>query len=80
MAFNASLPRQFEYTQKRLANHADSTSPADPVIGQGPRRGLRSPTDWGGTKTKATDPIRQAVTMKGGEYFFMPSLPFLRAL
>jgi Dyp-type peroxidase family len=80
MAFNASVGRQFEHTQKRLANHADATSPADPVIGQGPRRRLRSPTEWGGTKTKATDPIQQAVTMKGGEYFFMPSLPFLRSL
>jgi Dyp-type peroxidase family len=80
MAFNASLGKQFEYTQKRLANHADATSPADPLIGQGPRRRLRSPTEWGGSRTKTTDPIQQAVTMKGGEYFFMPSLPFLRSL
>lgn len=80
MAFNTSLGKQFEYTQKRLANHADPTTPADPVIGQGPRRRLRSPTEWGGTKTKTSDPIQQAVTMRGGEYFFMPSLPFLRSL
>ena len=24
--------------------------------------------------------IRRLVTLKGGEYFFMPSLPFLRSL
>jgi Dyp-type peroxidase family len=80
MALNSSLGDQFEYTQRRLANHGDATSPVDPVIGQGPRRRLRSPTAWGGTKTKTTDPIQQAVTMKGGEYFFMPSLGFLRSL
>jgi deferrochelatase/peroxidase EfeB len=80
MAFNADLGKQFEHTQRRLANHADATTPADPVIGQGPRRRMRSPTEWGGTKTKTTEPIQQAVTMKGGEYFFMPSLPFLRSL
>jgi Dyp-type peroxidase family len=80
MAFNSSVVKQFEYTQRRLANHADSTSAADPVIGQGPRRRLTSPTSWGGTEVRTTDPIEQAVTMKGGEYFFMPSLAFLRTL
>jgi Dyp-type peroxidase family len=80
MAFNANLGEQFEFTQKLLANHADGTSPVDPVIGQGRRGRLRSPTQWGGPKTKTTAPIKPAVTMKGGEYFFMPSLPFLRDL
>lgn len=80
MAFNANLRTQFEYTQKSLANHGDPTSPIDPVIGQGRRRPLRSPVEWGEPKTRATARIAPAVTMKGGEYFFMPSLPFLHAL
>jgi Dyp-type peroxidase family len=80
MAFNSSLREQFEHTQKRFANHATRTSAADPLIGQGPRGKLISPVKWGEPKTKATDAIAQAVTMKGGEYFFMPSLPFLRDL
>jgi len=80
MAFNANLGEQFEYTQGRLANDGDATAPGDPIIGQGRRYRLRSPTTWGGPKTKRTGPIQQAVTMKGGEYFFMPSLPFLRGL
>jgi Dyp-type peroxidase family len=84
MAFNSSIARQFEYTQKRLANDAGSaagpTSGADPVVGQGIRAKIASPTSWGGTKVRTTDPVAQAVTMKGGEYFFMPSLAFLRSL
>jgi Dyp-type peroxidase family len=80
MAFNSSLREQFEYTQKRFANHSTRTSAADPLIGQGPRQELISPLKWGEPKTKATNAIAQAVTMKGGEYFFMPSLPFLRDL
>jgi hypothetical protein len=84
MAFNSSIARQFEYTQKRLANDAGSaagpTSGVDPVVGQGIRAKIASPTSWGGTKVRTTDPVAQAVTMKGGEYFFMPSLAFLRSL
>jgi hypothetical protein len=80
MAFNASVTKQFEYTQRRLANSRDATIAGDPVIGQGPRGKLTSPTSWGGTEVRTTDPIAQAVTMKGGEYFFMPSLAFLRSL
>jgi Dyp-type peroxidase family len=80
MAFNASVTKQFEYTQRRLANDGDATIAADPVIGQGLRGRLTSPTSWGGTEVRTTDPIAQAVTMKGGEYFFMPSLAFLRSL
>jgi deferrochelatase/peroxidase EfeB len=79
MAFNANVATQFEHTQKRLANHADATTAADPVIGQGPRGKLTSPTAWGGPEVAKTDSIEQAVTMKGGEYFFMPSLAFLNA-
>jgi Dyp-type peroxidase family len=84
MAFNADISEQFEYTQHSFANLADSlpgpTSGVDPIIGQAPRGQTASPKCWGGTKLTTTDPIAEAVTMKGGEYFFMPSLAFLRAL
>jgi Dyp-type peroxidase family len=84
MAFNADISEQFEYTQRTFANVADSpsgpTSGVDPIIGQGPRGQIASPTTWGGTELTMTDAVAEAVTMKGGEYFFVPSLAFLRAL
>jgi Dyp-type peroxidase family len=57
----------------------------DPVIGQTPddarRRNLNPPKEWGDPTLKdrfqVASPPR-AVTMKGGAYFFMPSLAFLR--
>lgn len=90
MAFNSNIANQFEFTQIVWANNGNfpGRTPApgvDPVIGQTPKDALRPkmscPREWGsaGTTTLATAP-RRAVTMKGGEYFFMPSLAFLRAL
>jgi Dyp-type peroxidase family len=83
MAFNASISGQFERMQS-LANdpgHPERpTDGVDPIIGQGTRGETESPTSWGGDKVKSTDPIAAAVRMKGGEYFFMPSLKFLRSL
>jgi Dyp-type peroxidase family len=84
MAFNADIAGQFEYTQRVFANAAASaagpTTGVDPIIGQGPRGQTASPSTWGGSELTTTDPIAEAVTMKGGEYFFMPSLAFLRSL
>jgi Dyp-type peroxidase family len=83
MAFNASIGEQFEYTQQRLANGAEAADAAsggvDPIIGQGPRESLTSTPGWGEGDPMTTDPVAQAVTMKGGEYFFMPSLAFLKS-
>ncbi len=88
MAFNSVLANQFEFTQAIWANNAgfpqvpDGFKPPglDPVIGQGPRPESAYTRDWAGTDTVTADPIPQAVTLKGGEYFFMPSLAFLRQL
>lgn len=84
MAFNADIADQFEYTQQALANSLGSTSltgGVDQVIGQGPRGQLTSIAGWGEDEPKkTTDAVAQAVTMNGGEYFFMPSLGFLKSL
>lgn len=87
MAFNGNLGNQFEFTQRIWANNAgfpitpDGSQPGlDPVIGQGERPGSNYSRDWGRNGTQPVDAIPQAVTMKGGEYFFMPSLAFLRSL
>lgn len=93
MAFNAVIAEQFEFAQKSWANNpgfprvpAGSPAPGlDLVIGQGSRPDITCPLTWGAdiadaSSNKKTSALPQAVTMKGGEYFFMPSLAFLRAL
>jgi Dyp-type peroxidase family len=83
IAFNASIEEQFEHTQQRMANGAGVADAAsggvDPIIGQGPRGRLTSTPGWGEGDPMTTDPVAQAVTMKGGEYFFTPSLAFLKS-
>ena len=95
MAFNANINiqddfglSQFDFTQRVWANNpgfpqvpAGTPDPGlDPVIGQGPRPTQTYTTQWGGTRTQEVDAVAQAVRMLGGEYFFMPSLAFLRSL
>ncbi len=89
MAFNSDLVDQFEFTQHSWANNARFPDPhgepnpgLDQVIGQG--EGSRPPATWprvwGEEEGQEVPAMAQAVTMKGGEYFFMPSLSFLRSL
>ena len=87
MAFNANLGEQFEFVQKFWANSAGFPSAPKPpgldmVIGQGVRPPTFANIKWGEKDAPpvAVAAIPQSVTMKGGEYFFMPSLPFLASL
>lgn len=84
-SFQASLERQFEFIQKSWANNIQFpfTNPGpdatglDPLIGQGDMRDNSWPSGCSGSgTTKLSFPA--LVTMKGGEYFFAPSLPTLR--
>jgi hypothetical protein len=79
MALNADIARQFVAMQQ-AANHPYEN---DPVIGQTPHRPpLSCPITWGGlpTDVRPAAPFPPAVTMRGGEYFFLPSLSFLTSL
>ncbi len=90
MAFNADLVDQFEFVQRNWANnenfprHNSPNAPGlDQVIGHGTRTKSDCPLTWDAKLATAgafgvANPIAQAVTMKGGDYFFMPSLAFLR--
>ena len=87
MAFNADLGQQFEFAQKNWANNptfplAPNPPGLDMVMGQGPRPNPFGNVKWGEMDAPQvnTSAVPQAVTMKGGEYFFMPSLPFLASL
>ena len=86
MAFNAVLGNQFEFTQALWADNpgfpiTEGVTPGlEPVIGQGERGTSEYTVEWGGSTQRTAEPVPQAVTLRGGEYFFMPSLAFLRAL
>ncbi|MEV7964905.1 hypothetical protein AB0O34_02860 [Sphaerisporangium sp. NPDC088356] len=85
MAFNSSLQNQFEFTQQSWADSPGFPSEGaghDPVIGQGKREvKVRYPKAWGSDKLSAPQAeVPQTVTMRGGEYFFMPSLAYLKSL
>lgn len=81
----ADLVNQFEHLQRQWASNAQFPRPKsgkDPVIGQpanGTVRRLLFPDPWG-KSSRAPFGVQSFVTMKGGEYFFAPSIPFLRSL
>jgi deferrochelatase/peroxidase EfeB len=87
-SYQASIEKQFERIQKTWANNEsfpnfDSAKPdgLDLIIGQGNYPSTNSyQTVWDGTdvtdvKSASFDKF---VTMKGGEYFFAPSIGFLK--
>jgi len=89
-SFQGSLENQFEFIQKNWVNNTDfppvetgqQVAGIDPLIGQGPTGSKRTnawPATWGSETTKVLS-FPAMVTMKGGEYFFAPSLTMLRSL
>lgn len=92
MAYQSSLEDQFEFTQSSWANNVDFARPLvlagtqtgiDPVIGQfaGPTA-QRWPVKYGLTETdgRDDDDFSGFVKMRGGEYFFAPSISFFTSL
>lgn len=88
MAYQSSIENQFEFTQQAWANNdgfhfASPSQPVgiDPVIGQ-PKGGTpqRFPVHYGAGPLSTSFDFSGFVTMKGGEYFFAPSLSFFKGL
>lgn len=88
LCFQSSIENQFEFIQQHWANNNDFPRPftgIDPIIGQGANRLFDNnkaieqkwPKAEGGTASKD---LSNFVTVKGGEYFFAPSLPFFQQL
>jgi len=79
MCFQSDIGNQFEFIQKSLANDAKFPrvgTGLDPVIGQGESQSQTWPREWDKPET-ADFNFGGVVTMKGGEYFFAPSISFL---
>ncbi len=86
MAYQSSLENQFEFTQQAWANNSNfriGGTGIDPVIGQ-PKvpTGQKWPVVYGKTLSdgRDEDDFSGFVTMRGGEYFFAPSISFLKSL
>ncbi|CAG9172579.1 Dyp-type peroxidase [Cupriavidus pampae] len=88
MCYQSSIRNQFAFMQHSWANnegfipHAGDKTGTDPIIGQ-----VGTPTEdqsWFPTYDDPTGSKKsffgKFVTMKGGEFFFAPSIPFLTGL
>ncbi|MDQ4122830.1 MAG: Dyp-type peroxidase [Acidobacteriota bacterium] len=90
MCFQASIRNQFAFMQRFWVNDEDFVKPGtgiDPIIGQAgassipqkwrPQWGDSETGNNGGTETKEFS-FHGFVRLKGGEFFFAPSIPFLK--
>ncbi len=86
MAYMASIEAQFEFTQQSWADNKDfltGNNGVDPVIGQTADAAARAHVyldGWTSGAQPKTLSFGSFVTMKGGAYFFAPSLSFLRGV
>ena len=86
--YQADIFEQFEFIQRTWSNFPNFPKPdtgLDTVIGQqdpkAPSQAARNwPSGWGKPATCPGVDIAGFVRMKGGEYFFSPSLSFLKGL
>ncbi len=92
MCFQANIEKQFEFIQRTWVDNPNfptnvfnlptgTDTGDDPLIGQNKNEPQRWPKKWGDQAAGRTKfNFESAVTLKGGEYFFAPSRPFLAAL
>lgn len=81
LCFQANIENQFNFIQARWANPVRFVKVGvgpDPLIGQ-PQGTQKWPKKWGEAETQDYG-FKLWVIMKGGEYFFAPSLSFLSNL
>jgi deferrochelatase/peroxidase EfeB len=86
MCFQSSLANQFGFLQKKYANSPDfvkADTGLDPLIGQKEANacpiGQQWPREWGKAGVTRFH-FGDFVKLKGGEFFFAPSIPFLTNL
>jgi deferrochelatase/peroxidase EfeB len=84
MCFQRNIAQQYEFIQKFWANNAQflKGSPAtglDPIIGQGERDKLRFNYTYGAPGCRQAV-FEEFVKLRGGEYFYAPSMSRLEAM
>ncbi|HKO52976.1 MAG TPA: Dyp-type peroxidase [Polyangiaceae bacterium] len=91
LCFQANIEDQFEFIQRTWVDNKHFPTSVltngllqrdtgdDPLIGQDADEAQRWPKKWG-ERAKKTINVEAAVTLRGGEYFFAPSIPFLASL
>jgi Dyp-type peroxidase family len=86
MCFQASIAAHFEFIQRVWIDNKDfpkgvlspNDTGDDPLIGQDPGEPQKWPRKWNHPPSgRRPFNFEAAVTLKGGEYFFAPSRPFL---
>lgn len=85
MCYQSDIGDQFEYMQwawSNADNFVREQSGIDALIGQGngqqaERGGQNWPTRWGDATESVRFNFANFITMRGGEYFFAPSISFL---
>ncbi len=87
MAYQADISRQFEFTEAAWANNENFVRPGtgiDPVLGQSnsqPPQPQKHRAGWNDAGAPvASSLFANFVSLKGGEYFFAPSIAFFSKL
>lgn len=84
MCYQSSIELQFEILQEHWANQGQIASHLvdgqDSLIGQGTNPPKTLPVQWGEDQQTFKFSFNGFVSMKGGEYFFTPSIPFLKSI
>jgi Dyp-type peroxidase family len=92
MCYQANIEKQFEFIQRTWVDNPNFPTNVfnlptakdtgdDPLIGQNRNEPQRWPRKWGDASAgRVKFNFEAAVTLKGGEYFYAPSVPFLASL
>lgn len=85
LCMQSSIVDQFDFMQRSWANanhFIKNNTGQDTVIGQGgqyPEEGQAYPNEWGNEEAGTTRfDFKHFISMRGGEYFFAPSMAFIK--